>query len=301
MVHEYHGYASDRVVLVSGFDIGPKHIGDGAPCFVIAEVGLAHDGSLRIAHDFIDAIATTGADSVKFQCHLGDETDEWRIVPKWSSESRQDYWKRTGFSAIEWSGLEAHAREKGLIFLCSPFSVEAVRLLDPLVPAWKVPSGMVHDCDTWNAISATGKPVFLSTGMSTMDEIENDANGGPYPLVLLQSTSEYPTKGAHLGLAMLETLRGHGDGWAGLSDHSGTIHAGLAAVTLGCDVLEVHVKLSEYDQGPDASSSLTIPKLKELVEGIRFIETAKANPVDKDAMSKELEPMRRIFMRQPVA
>lgn len=286
---------------MSGFDIAGKHVGDGSPCFVIAEVGLAHDGSLSIAHDFIDAIAETGVDSVKLQCHLGDQTDEWRIQPKWKAESREEYWKRTDFSLIEWSGLEAHAREKGLIFLCSPFSVEAVRLIDPLVPAWKVPSGMIHDVDLWNTIAKTDKPVLLSTGMSTTAEIATDAEGGPWPMVLMQCTSEYPTSAEHLGLSMLKALRQCGDGLVGLSDHSGTIHAGLAAVTLGCDILEVHVKLSEYDQGPDASSSLTIPKLKELVEGIRLIEKAKANPVDKDVMAKELEPMRRIFMRQPVA
>jgi N,N'-diacetyllegionaminate synthase len=280
---------------MSGFDISGKHIGDGAPCFVIAEVGLAHDGSLRIAHDFIDAIATTGADSVKFQCHLGDETDEWRLIPKWTSETRQEYWKRTGFSAIEWSGLEAHAKEKGLIFLCSPFSVEAVRLLDPLVPAWKVPSGMITNRDLINAIMFTGKLAILSTGMATDAEIDAVMlkMGGTEWAKLLRCTSLYPCPPKFLGL---------GNFWQdGLSDHSGTIYAGLAAVALGCDVLEVHVKLSEYDQGPDASSSLTIPKLKELVEGIRFIETAKANPVDKDEMAKELESMRRIFMRQPVA
>jgi len=285
---------------MSGFDIAGKHIGDGAPCFVIAEVGLAHDGSLRIAHDFIDAIATTGADSVKFQCHLGDETDEWRIAPKWSSETRQDYWKRTGFSAIEWSGLEAHAKEKGLIFLCSPFSVEAVRLLDPLVPAWKVPSGEIENVPLWLAIYKTRKPVLFSGGMSDKEGLGDRAfecDLEDVEHVALQCTSEYPCRPEHLGLNML----GNGVWCQGLSDHSGTIYAGLAAVTLGCDVLEVHVKLSEYDQGPDASSSLTIPKLKELVEGVRFIETAKANPVDKDEMAKELEPMRRIFMRQPVA
>jgi len=281
---------------LSGFDIGSKHIGDGAPCFVIAEVGLAHDGSLRIAHDFIDAIATTGADSVKFQCHIGDETDEWRIAPKWSSESRQDYWRRTGFSAIEWSGLEAHARERGLIFLCSPFSVEAVGLLDPLVPAWKVPSGMITDDEVLDAIRATNKPALLSAGMATYLEI-NDAIGrlgGPEWARPMECTSLYPCpieKVSWVNVCI----------WKGLSDHSGDTIAGLYASFFGCDVLEVHVKLSEYDQGPDASSSLTIPKLKELIEGIRFIETAKANPVDKDEMAKELEPMRRIFMRQPVA
>lgn len=277
---------------MSGFSIGSRKVGDGAPCLIVAEVAQAHEGSLRVAHDFIDAIADAGADAVKFQCHLGDDTDRWRIEPPWPQDnSRQEYWQRTGFDRDQWWSLQSHAEARGLIFLCSPFSVEAVKLLDPLVQAWKVASGEVTNDRLLEAIARTGKPVLLSSGMATCGEMDAASSWfGRY--VFLQCTSEYPTPAEHVGLDWFRYCR---DRTSGLSDHSGTIWPSLAAVTLGASVVEVHVKLSAHDQGFDASSSITIEDLARLVEGVRFIEKAK-QPVDKDALARELEPMRRLFM-----
>ena len=285
---------------MTGFDIGPKHVGDGAPCLIVGEVAQAHEGSLRLAHDYIDAIAKAGADAVKFQCHIAaaeSTPDEpWRVKPKWDHDgSRYLYWQRMEFAPDQWAGLKEHADEVGLIFLCSPFSVEAVELLDPLVPAWKVASGEVTNEALIYSMRTTRKPLLVSTGLATKEEIVRIAG---YADALLQCTSEYPTKPESVGLDILEAWRScHFDGPVGLSDHSGTIYAGLAAVALGCDVLEVHIKLSQHDQGFDASSSITVDQLKQLVEGVRFIEKAK-QPVDKDALAKELEPMRELFMRK---
>jgi N-acetylneuraminate synthase len=114
-------------------------------------------------------------------------------------------------------------------------------------------------------------------------------------VAVLQCTSEYPTPAEHVGLNVIWELRARVDCPIGLSDHSGTIYAGLAAVALGCDVLEVHVCFSRQQFGFDVSSSITIEDLRRLVEGVRFIEKAKT-PVDKDALAKELEPMRLLFM-----
>lgn len=282
---------------MSGFDIGDRHVGDGSPCLLVAEVGLAHDGSYAMAHAYIDAVA--GVDAVKFQCHRGDTNDQWRVIPRWSRDaSRQEYWKRTDFTDEQWKGLQAHAVDAGLIFLCSPFSVEAVKMLDPLVPAWKVPSGQTENQLLLDVITETGKWVIWSTGMSTLEEIDIAMHSDPTPDVLLQSTSSYPCPAEKIGLENLRLLRDRYDVLGvGLSDHSGTIYPGLAAVALGCDVLEVHVCFSKEQAGFDTAASLDMAQLRQLVEGVRFIEKAKT-PVDKDELAKELEPMRRQFMQK---
>lgn len=289
---------------MSGFSIGPKHVGDGAPCLIVAEVAQAHEGSLLLAHTYIDAIADAGADAVKFQCHIAEAEstpdEPWRVEPRWPQDaSRYEYWRRMEFTPEQWWSLKAHADDRGLIFLCSPFSVEAVNLLDPLVPAWKVASGEITNGPLLEAIRATGKPMIASTGMSRWDEVHSlvewwsrlaDAAG----MALLQCTSEYPTPPERVGLGIMADYAWHRRS-CGLSDHSGTIWPSLAAVTLGASIVEVHVKLSPHDQGFDASSSITIEELAQLVTGVRFIEKAK-QPVDKDAMARELAPMRALFM-----
>ena len=281
---------------MTGFDLGSRHVGDGSPCLIVAEVGQAHDGSFGMAHAYIDAIARTGADAAKFQCHIADAEsfpdEEWRVRPEWCQDaSRYEYWKRMEFSADQWWSLKAHAHAKGLEFLCSPFSVEAVEMLDPLVEAWKVPSGEITNEPLLSAIQRTYKPVILSAGMATDHEFDVAYDALSVPVAALQCTSLYPCPPDRVGLASFQEP----SEFDGLSDHSGTIYAGLAAVALGCDILEVHVCFSRDQFGFDVSSSITIQELRQLVEGIRFIEKAK-RPVDKDAMAKELQPMRDLFM-----
>lgn len=280
------------------FEIAGRQVGGGAPCLIIAEVGLAHGGDLGQAHAYIDAVADRGVDAVKFQCHLGDPVSEWRVHPDWDQdEDRQAYWKRTGFSHYEWTSLAVHAGEKGLIFLCSPFSVEAVKLLDPLVPAWKVPSGKVKDSEFLEELSRTGKPALISDGLASIGEAYA-ATKWFADSAFLHCCSLYPCPPEKVDLEFFRY-------WSeqipirGLSDHSGTIYAGLAAVALGCDVLEVHVCFSKEQGGFDTAASITMEQLGQLVKGVRFIEAAKT-PVDKDKMAEELEPMRQVFMRKSV-
>lgn len=296
---------------MSGFDIGSRHVGDGAPCLIVAEVAQAHEGSVQIAHAYIDALAEAGADAVKFQCHIAAEEstpdEPWRVEPRWKHDSsRYAYWHRMEFTPQQWADLAQHTKDAGLIFLCSPFSVAAVALMDPLVLAWKVASGEVTNFALRAAMTMTGKPLIISTGMSTLDEMSHTAWAArataraagapePYPIAFLHCTSMYPTPPELTGLPAIRILLESYGFPSGLSDHSGTIYPSLAAVTLGASIVEVHVKLSEHDQGFDASSSITIEKLAELVEGVRFIEKAKT-PVDKDLMARELEPMRKLFM-----
>lgn len=288
---------------MSGFSLGRFRVGDGAPCLIVAEVAQAHEGSLSLAHAYIDAVAAAGADVVKFQCHIAaaeSTPDEpWRVEPRWPQDaSRYDYWRRMEFSGEQWAGLAEHAQDRSMEFLCSPFSVKAVELLNPLVKAWKVASGEVHNDPLISAIIRTGKTAFISTGMSTYAEIQSVANrfrGTGVRHVLMACTSEYPTPAERVGLPNMLALDTRYP--FGLSDHSGMIWPSLAAVTLGASIVEVHVKLSAHDQGFDAESSITVDDLAGLVEGVRFIEKAKT-PVDKDAMARELEPMRELFMRK---
>jgi N,N'-diacetyllegionaminate synthase len=285
---------------MTGFDIGPKHVGDGAPCLIVAEVAQAHEGSVRIAHAYIDAVADAGADAVKFQCHIAaaeSTPDEpWRVDPGWPQDaSRYAYWQRMQFTDLQWATLAIHAEKRGPIFLCSPFSVEAVKLLDPLVPAWKVASGEIGNVRLFEAIRATAKPVIFSTGMSTWGEVCVASGRLRAKQAWLHCVSKYPCPAESVGLNVLTEWLEAPVHPVGLSDHSGTIWPSIAAVTLGASIVEVHVKLSKHDQGFDASSSITVEELRQLVEGVRFIEKAK-QPVDKDALAKELEPMRRLFM-----
>ena len=140
-------------------------------CLIIGEVAQAHDGSLGFAHAFIDAIANAGADAVKFQTHIAaaesTPAEPWRVKFSPQDQTRYDYWQRMEFSEAQWLGLKQHAEARGLLFLSSPFSVEAVELLSRVgVAAWKIASGEVSSRQMFERISATRLPVLLSTGMS---------------------------------------------------------------------------------------------------------------------------------------
>ena len=276
---------------------------------IIGEVAQAHDGSLGLAHAFIDAIASAGADAVKFQTHIAaaESTlgEPWRVPFSTQDESRYAYWKRMEFSEQQWSALRQHAVDRGLLFLSSPFSIEAVELLSRVgVSAWKVASGEVGNPLLFERMAATRLPVLLSTGMSSLDEIDRAVERvqrEALPLAVLQCTSAYPCPPERVGLNLIPLFRERYGCAAGLSDHSGTIYPGLAAVMLGADVIEVHVTLSREMFGPDVPASVTTAELRQLVDGVRSIEAMLRHPVDKDVVASELEPVRRAFTKSVVA
>lgn len=276
---------------------------------MIAEVAQAHDGSLGTAHAYIDAIARCGADAVKFQTHIAEAEstpgEPFRVKFSPQDASRYDYWKRMEFSQEQWQGLSDHARQVGLIFLSTPFSFEAVDLLERLdMPAWKVGSGEVTNLPMLERMAATRRPVLISSGMSSWEDLDravDTVQQAGAPLALLQCTTSYPCPAEKVGLNVIGQLRDRYHCPVGLSDHSGTIYAGLAAATLGANVLEVHVVLSRECFGPDVPASLTTVELKQLVEGVRFIETALANPLDKQSMAAHLSDLRVMFGKSVVA
>ena len=290
------------------FKIGNKTIGEGKPCLIMAEVAQAHDGSLGMAHAFIDAVAAAGADAVKFQTHIAaaeSTPDEpWRIKFSKHDASRYDYWKRMEFTEEQWQGLKQHADERGLIFLSSPFSFEAVDLLTRVgVAAWKIPSGETNSTPILDQILATGLPIILSTGMSPLSEIDDVVNRVKetgVPLVVLQCTTAYPCPPEKVGINMISFFEERYNCAVGLSDHSGTIYPGLAAAAIGMQLLEVHVTFSRDMFGPDVPASVTMNELSKLVEGIRFIEKMMANPVDKEMIAGEFSELRATFTKSIV-
>ncbi len=289
-------------------EIEGRRVGDGR-CFVVAEVAQAHDGSLGLAHAYIDAVARTGADAIKFQTHIAEAestpAEPWRVKFSRQDASRFDYWKRMEFSLEQWRDLHAHAREAGLVFISSPFSRQSADLLLEIgVPAWKIASGETTHGDLLDYLIETGLPIIVSTGMSYLTEIDRvveQIQGKGSPLAILQCTSVYPCPPEKIGLNLLASFRDRYQCHVGLSDHSATIFPGLAAATLGADMVELHVTLSREMFGPDVSSSVTSAELAELVRGIRFVETMAANPVDKDGLTDELREMRSLFTRSIVA
>jgi N,N'-diacetyllegionaminate synthase len=291
------------------FEIGNRMIGAGSACLVVGEVAQAHDGSLGTAHAFIDAIAAAGAEAVKFQTHIAhaesSPQEQFRIKFSHQDATRYDYWKRMEFTPEQWASLSEHAHQRGLLFLSSPFSEEAIELLEGIgMPAWKIASGEVNNPILLDRIIKTRKPILLSTGMSTLveiDQIVERIKTQNLALAVFQCTSKYPSQPEDVGLNMLEVYRNRYGVPVGLSDHSGKIFPGLTAASLGASIVEVHVVLSRDMFGPDVPVSLTPPELGQLVEGTRFIEKMLANPVGKDRLDAGLADMRRMFGKSLVA
>ena len=283
--------------------------GDEPPrALIIGEVAQAHDGSLGMAHAYIDAIASAGASAIKFQTHLAHAEstplEQWRVKFSQQDVSRHDYWKRMEFSPEQWAGLKQHADDRGLLFLSSPFSHEAVEMLVRLnVEAWKVASGEISNTPMLDRMLETGLPMLISTGMSSLAEIDAAVQrvitrGAPF--ALLQCTSAYPCRPEDVGLNLLATFRERYGCPVGLSDHSGTMFPTLAAAALGGSIFEVHVTMSREMFGPDIAASITTSELKTIVDGVRFIERMSRHAVDKDHMAARMEPLRQLFTKSVV-
>ncbi len=293
----------------TSFLIANQPIGQNSPTFLIAEIGLAHEGSLGTAKAFVDAAAKTGVDAVKFQTHIADAEGTVREcfrVPVFPQDAtRQDYWRRTSFTSEQWQSLAKYTRDQGLIFLSSPFSEEAVDLLLKCeVPAWKIASGEVSNLSMLEKVANTGLPVILSSGMSTWAELNQAVSlvrEVKSPVAILQCTSAYPCPPKSWGLNLIEEIRQKFSCPVGLSDHSGTIAPGLASVAMGADLLEFHLTLSPHMFGPDISSSLSVEKTGELVRCIRQLDIALASPLDKDSEVADKTELRQLFTKSIVA
>jgi len=275
-------------------------------CFIIAEVGSVHDGSFGNAQKLIEAAAECGADAVKFQTHIA-EAETLRdapMPPYFKGEPRYEYFRRTSFSLEQWKALKTHCESRNTEFISSPFSMEAVDLLERVgVKCYKVGSGEVTNLPMLDVIGQTGKPVLLSSGMSTwaeLDEAVNTLLRHHRQITVLQCTSEYPCPYEEVGLNVMLEMRTRYDLLVGLSDHTMTPYASFVAVALGATVIEKHFTFSRLMYGSDARHSLVPAEFSDMVAGIRAIETMLGNPVQKDMMAASLTTMKEIFEKSIV-
>lgn len=275
--------------------------------FVIAEIGSMHDGSFGNATKAVELAQHIGADAVKFQTHLAQyETVKNAPNPSYfKGEPRYDYFKRTAFSTTQWKELKAFCDELAITFISSPFSKEAVDLLEDVgVQKYKIPSGEVTNIELLEAAANTGKPIILSSGMSNWEELDNAVQvlqrGDVQELTVLQCSSAYPCPIERVGLNIIKEIKHRYGCIAGFSDHTSTNYAAFAAVSLGAEVIEKHLTFSKHMYGSDAPLAAEPDQFREMIEGIRTIEKILAHPVDKDDLTPYSD-MKKVFEKSIVA
>ncbi|WP_338359059.1 N-acetylneuraminate synthase family protein [Yeosuana marina] len=258
--------------------------------FIIAEIAQAHDGSLGTAHAYIDALAKTGIHAIKFQTHIADAEssiyEPFRVKFSKQDATRFDYWKRMEFTLEQWKELKQHCDEVGLEFMSSPFSNVAVDLLEEVgVSRYKIGSGEVTNFLLLEKIAQTKKPVILSSGMSSYQELDEAVDFLKSKNVvysILQCTTSYPTKAEQYGLNVIKELKDRYQVAVGFSDHSAKIETCIAAAALGAEIFEFHAVFNREQFGPDSIASLTIDEIKLVSKSIKSIEKALKHPVSKN-------------------
>ena len=270
--------------------------------FLIAEIGQAHEGSLGLAHSYIDALAEAGVDAVKFQTHIAEAEsslfEPFRVKFSYEDDTRFDYWKRMEFTKEQWIGLKEHCDRAGVEFISSPFSNAAVELLEEIgVKRYKIGSGEVNNFLLLDRIAKTGKPIIVSSGMSSFQELDSTVKflkDRKIDIQILQCTTAYPTRPENWGLNVINELKSRYEVPIGFSDHSGDIFACLFAAGLGAEILEFHAVYDKAMFGPDASASMTINQISRLVEGVKQLEVARKYTIDKSNNSVFNE-LKRVF------
>jgi len=263
--------------------------------YIIAEIAQAHDGSLGIAHSYIEALKGTGVNAVKFQTHIAEAEsstfEPFRVKFSYEDKTRYDYWKRMEFSTEDWIGLKKHCDDAGVEFISSPFSNAAVDLLEKAgVSKYKIGSGEVTNFLLLEKVAKTGKEIILSSGLSPLRELAESIqflNGFRNKLSLLQCTTEYPAKPESWGLNQIAELKSYFNLPVGFSDHSGNIYAGLAAAAVGADILEFHVVFDKKMFGPDSMASITIDEVNKLTEGVKQINSSISINLRKEFYSPD--------------
>jgi len=271
---------------------------------IIAEIGQSHDGSLGIAHSFIDSLKGTGISSIKFQVHIAEaessKKEKFRKKFSYKDKTRFDYWKRIEFNKNEWIGIKKHCENEGFAFIASTFSIAGINLLNNIgLKTFKIASGEVNNYLMIDKLINLKKEIILSSGLSNYNELDliiKKINKSKIPLSVLQCTTEYPTSSKNIGLNIItEMKKRYKKNLIGLSDHSGNKNTILAATALGADLIEFHVTFDKKMFGPDSSSSIEINEVKELVDGIKFIRECINNPTKKDNTINK--SVRKIFFK----
>jgi len=291
---------NDVITLNSGIKIGP-----GEPCYIIAEIGINHNGSLEIAKQLIDEAVAAKATAVKFQKRTPEicvPKDQWEIMrdTPWGRMSYIDYKRKTEFGIVEYATIDQYCKKQGIDWFVSTWDVEAVDFMEQFdTPLYKLASASLTDTQLIKRILLTGKPLMLSTGMSTTKEIEDavtlvhsfDRN---YPLFIAHSTSAYPCKPEELNLKMVQTLANKYPGVpVGYSGHETGLATTVAAVAMGATFVERHFTLDRAMWGSDHAASVEPQGFQRLVRDIRDVEIAAGDGIKK-VYESELGPMKRL-------
>jgi len=266
--------------------IGSRAVGEGQPCYVIAEAGVNHNGDLGLARKLVEAAAEAGADAVKFQTFraaaLASTQAEKAVYQKAATgagETQRAMLERLELPDEAFRELKAHAERCGITFLSTPFDTESARLLIELgVSAFKVSSGDLATHPLLRQLAETGKGILLSTGMAYLGEVEEALaairDAGPSPVILLHCVSGYPAEPAAANLRAMETMARAFAVPVGFSDHTLGTNVAMAAVALGACVVEKHVTVDRGLPGPDHAASLEPAEFRAMVRGIRNVEAA---------------------------
>lgn len=290
--------------------IGKRNIGQHNPVFIIAEAGVNHNGSLKLAKKMIDAAQEAGADAIKFQTFKAEElvvrnapkaNYQKRTVP---DKSQYEMLKGLELSDAEFKELLAHSRKKKILFLSTPFDPGSAELLLGLgMQAFKIGSGELTNIPLLSQVARYGKPIILSTGMSTLAEVRAAVKAiyaaGNRKLVLLHCTSNYPTRYEDVNLLAMVTLRNEFSVPVGYSDHTKGIEVSIGAVTRGACVIEKHFTLKKNYSGPDHKASLEPREFMNMVNSIRNIEKSIGNGLKIPRESENT--MRKIARKSIVA
>lgn len=257
--------------------ISKRTVGIGEPVLVIAEAGINHDGDIKKAHELIDAAADAGADVIKFQTHLAEkEMLNVSDSAVYLNESLFTLIKRMELTIDQHLELKEHAIKRKIIFLSTPFSKEAVDILEKVgVEAYKIGSGELTNLPFLEYVASMGKPMIISTGMSSLEDVERSVKlleSKGIPFMVMQCTSQYPTEYRNVFLNAINQYKERFNVPVGFSDHSQGNYVAFAAVTLGACAVEKHFTVSRKWPGPDQQSSIEPEELADLVKGIRAIE-----------------------------
>jgi N-acetylneuraminate synthase len=285
---------------IAPVSIGHHLVGDGQPVYVIGEIGLNHNGDVDIARRLIDVAADAGAQAVKFQKRTpeistpADMRDKLRQTP-WGEMTYLEYRYRVEFDREQYQKVAQHAAERGLQWFASPWDVPSVEFLEDLdVPTHKVASASLTDTELLGELARTGKPIILSTGMSSLEQIDAAVEIlGTDKLVILHATSTYPLPPEEANLRTIDTLRQRYGVPVGYSGHERGLQISIAAVALGAVAVERHITLDRTMWGSDQASSLEPAGLEHLVRDIRILQDALGDGV-KRVMPGELAPMSRL-------
>ncbi|MBA9007954.1 MULTISPECIES: N-acetylneuraminate synthase family protein [Thermomonospora] len=280
--------------------IGDHEVGPGKPVYVIGEIGINHNGDVDIARRLINIAADAGCQAVKFQkrtpeiCVPPEQQNKLRQTP-WGEMTYLEYKHRVEFGKDEYEQIAKYAADRGIDWFASPWDVPSVEFLEQFdVVTHKVASASITDRELLRALAATGKPIILSTGMSTIEEIDEAVEIlGTDKLVILHATSTYPLPPEEANLRTIATLQERYGVPVGYSGHERGLQISLAAVTMGAVMVERHITLDRTMWGSDHAASLEPTGLEHLVRDIRIIEEALGDGV-KRVFPGEEEPRARL-------